>query len=254
MNTNFRIKNTSLLLKRYFVENAYREILFWSIISLIFTVLDQRDFVQLVIIVSGLIFSNNLYKELWNAPSSIHFFMIPATQAEKITVAIFLNTVYFFAMSLLAYTLGHLLVIFVYHLILKIEIPISWDLFKVTKTIFVNGQTYVSTETVFWKTLGNFAFIQALSMVGSLYFKINSTTKTIISLIGIAVLIGILQIIMMRLFLGKVGMTDIIVYLNIASESINNSKFIDYSIRIFSYLLIPYLWIISYFKLTEKQV
>jgi len=74
MNTNFRIKNISLLLKRYFVENAYREILFWSIISLIFTVLDQRDFVQLVIIVSGLIFSNNLYKELWNAPSSIHFF------------------------------------------------------------------------------------------------------------------------------------------------------------------------------------
>lgn len=254
MKTNFSIKNISLLIKRYFVENAYREILFWSIIILIFTVFDQRDFVQFVIISSGLIFSNNLYKDQWNETSGIHFFMIPATQAEKITTVIFLNTVYFFAMSILAYIIGHALIILVYHLVLKIEIPISWDLFQVTKTIFVNGRTYVSIENEFWKILANFAFIQSLSMLGSLYFKINNTIKTIISLIGIAVLLGITQIILMRLFLGEISMTDGIIYLNIALKSPNTPTFIDYSVSILGYLLIPYLWLICYFKLREKQI
>lgn len=254
MKTNFSIKNISLLLKRYFVENAYREILFWSIIVLIFTVFDHRDFVQLIIIASGLIFSTNLYKELWNAPSEVHFFMIPATQVEKIMVAVFLNTVYFLAMSLLAYIFGHVLIIFVYHLILKIEIPISWDLFQATKTIFANGRTYVSVENEFWKILGNFAFIQALSMLGSLYFKINSTVKTIISLIGITIFIGIIQMILMRLFLGDLGVGDSLVYLNIALKNPNTPTFIDFSMRILGYLLIPYLWVICYFKLTEKEI
>lgn len=254
MKTNFSIKSISLLTKRYFEENAYREILFWSLITLVFTVFDQRDFVQLVIIAGGLIFSSNLYKELWNAPSGIHFFMIPATQAEKITTAILLNTVYFFAMSILAYILGHILIIIVYHSILKIQIPISWDLFQATKTVFAEGKTYVTVENEFLKILTNFAFIQALSMLGSLYFKVNSTIKTIISLMGFAVLLGITQLILMRIFLGDISVVDSFIYLNIALKNPTIPTYINYAMHILGYLLIPYLWIISYYKIKEKQL
>ena len=254
MKTNFNIQRISLLLKRYFVENSYREIMFWSIIILVFTVFDQRDFVKIVLYISGLVFSVNLYKELWNAPSSIHFFMIPATQIEKITVAVLLNTLYFFVMTLLAYFLGHMLIILVYHLILKIQIHINWDLFEATKTIFMNGKTYVSINNEFWKILGNFAFIQALSMVGSLYFKNNSTLKTMISIFGIAIIIGITQLLLMKIFLGDISLADSIVYINIAINNPNVPTTIEYLIRFIGYLLIPFLWLVSYFRLTEKQV
>ena len=254
MKTNFNIQRISLLLKRYFVENSYREIMFWSIIILVFTVFDQRDFVKIVLYISGLVFSVNLYKELWNAPSSIHFFMIPATQIEKITVAVLLNTLYFFVMTLLAYFLGHMLIIFVYHLILKNQIHINWDLFEATKTIFMNGKTYVSINNEFWKILGNFAFIQALSMVGSLYFKNNSTLKTMISIFGIAIIIGITQLLLMKMFLGDISLADSIVYINIAINNPNVPTTIEYLIRFIGYLLIPFLWLVSYFRLTEKQV
>jgi len=248
------IKNIALLLKRYFVENSYREILFWSIITLIFTVFDHRDFVRLILYISGLILSINLYKELWNAPSGNNFFLIPATQAEKITVAILLNTVYYFIMTLMAYTLGHLLIMFVYHLILKISIPINWDIFIATKTIFLNGRTYYSTENEFWTILANFAFIQAISMVGSLYFRNNSTIKSIASLMGIALFLGIIQLGLMKLFLGDVNFTDAILYLNIIFNNQNMPIFVKYLVSIFGYLLIPYLWLLSYYRLTEKQV
>lgn len=254
MKTKLSLLRIILLLKRYFVENVYREILFWSIITLIFTILDYRDFVRMVIFISGLIFSTNLYKELWNASSGIHFFMIPATQAEKVTAAILLNTIYFFAMSILAYATSNLLITFVYQLILKIPIPINWDLFESTKTIFLNGRTYVSIENEFWKMFGNFAFIQGLSMMGSLYFKKNSTTKSFFGLIVIAILIGITQLILMRLFLGKIGVADSIVYLNIALNSPSIPSIINFTISLLGYLLIPYIWLICYFKLTEKQI
>jgi len=254
METNFSIKRMSLLLKRYFVENSYRELMFWSIITLIFTVFDQRDFVKIILYISGLVFSVNLYKEFWNAPSGIHFFMIPATHLEKITVAVLLNTLYYFCMTLLAYFLGHMLIILVYHLVLKIQIPINWDLFEATKTIFMNGKTYVSVENEFWKILGNFAFIQALSMVGSLYFKNNATIKTIISMFGFAIILVIIQLLLMKMFLGDISLADSIVYLNIALNNPNVPTAIEYLIRFIGYLLIPFLWVVSYFRLTEKQV
>ncbi|MEI8085022.1 MAG: hypothetical protein WCG93_02275 [Paludibacter sp.] len=254
MKANFSIKRTSLLIKRYFVENLYREIMFWSIITLVFTMFDQRDFVKVILYISGLVFSVNLYKEFWNAPTGIHFFMLPATHFEKITVAILLNTLYYFAMTLLAYFLGHMLIILVYHLILKIPIPINWDLFEATKTIFMNGKTYVSIENEFWTILNNFALIQALSMAGSLYFKNNFITRTILSVFGVAIIFGIIQLLLMKIFLGDISLADSIVYINIALNNPNIPTVLEYLVRIIGYLIIPFLWIVSYFRLTEKQV
>lgn len=254
MKTDFSIKRASLLLKRYFVENIYREIMFWSTIALIFTVFDQRDFVKLILYVSGIIFSVNLYKELWNSPNNIHFFLIPATHTEKISVAIFLNTLYYFGMTLLAYVLGHLLIMFVYHLLLKIDVPISWDLFEASKTIFINGKTYVSIENEFWTIFGTFAFIQALTLVGSLYFKTNTTIKTIMSLLFVGIILVITQVILMKLFLGNISLGDSFVYLNIAFNNPEIPSTVMVILNIISYLLIPFIWVVSYFRLTEKQV
>lgn len=180
--------------------------------------------------------------------------MIPATQAEKISTAIFLNTIYFFGMTLLSYLFGHMLIIFVYHQLLNIDVPISRDLFEASKTIFVNGKTYISIENEFWKIWGMFAFIQALTMVGSLYFKTNATIKTIVSLIITGIILALTQLFLMKLFLGNISFGDSLIYLNITFNNPEIPTSILVILNILSYLLIPFLWVVSYFRLTEKQV
>ena len=104
----FSFKRLVLLLNRYFRENMNREVMFWSILTLIFTILDQRDFVILVLFLSGIYYSVLLNKEISKGVSGMHFLLIPATHAEKLTATILLNTIFHFGMTLLAYSIGNL--------------------------------------------------------------------------------------------------------------------------------------------------
>ena len=253
MTNGISIKRIGLLLQRYFLENLYREIMFWCIIIFTFTVLDNRVFVLMVLFVSGLIYSIRLQKDLLKGSNSMHFLLIPATHAEKLISTIFLNTFYHLGMTVLAYSIGNLLVSLTYHFILKIDVPVNWDLFQDTTIVSVNGIFQPVVNNVFWSVFGLFAFSQSLFLLGSFYFRNNVITKTLVSIIGFGLLIFILQLLIFKTFWNVKYLSNAILPMFVVVSDFTIPNVFKTSFVIGSYLLIPFLWVVSYFRLTEKE-
>jgi hypothetical protein len=254
MDKKINFKRILLLIQRYLLENISRELMFWSIIALIFTVLDHRVFVLFVLFSSGLIYSVRLQKDLLRGPNGMHYLMIPATQTEKIISNIFLNTFYHFSMTLLAYSIGNLLVTLTYHIILKLKIPVSWDLFQVSNTVYADGFMQVTHQNVFWQIFGIFAFSQAIFTLGTLYFKNNAVIKTVFSIVIIGMILFFIQIILFKTIWDIKHLSNAIFPMFVMISDSTIPAIADKAITVGSYLLLPLLWIVSYFRLTEKQV
>lgn len=254
MKNNFSIKRIGLLLQRYFLENFYQEIMFWSIITFLFIVIDHRNFVITVLFISGLISSIRLQHELLRGSNGMHYLLIPATHSEKIATTIFLNTLYHFGMILLSYTIGNLLIMFVYHTVLKIQIPVNWDIFELNSTTNVNGIIVATMQNVFWSILGYFALFQAVFMLGTLYFKKNALPQTILVIIGIFLFLFLIQLTLFKALWDVKYLSNAISPAVLMIKDGTLPEFIKIGLHYGSYILLPFIWIVSYFKLTEKEI
>lgn len=253
MKNTLSLNRIRLLLERYFVENVYREILFWSIMSLIFTVFDQRIFVISVLYISGLFFSVHLFKQLWQGTNGYFYMLLPATHTEKLIATLFLSSVYHFGMTIFAYTIGNMLVTLIYHFMLRIDIPVSWDLFYSTTNYIENGFMQTAVKNEFWEIWGKFAILQAVMMVGALYFKRYATLKTIASV----ALFGLLLVVIQLLFFKTVwdvkhlhnALFNVIVMYNDGTIPL----LLEQVFIIILYVMIPYFWLIAYYRMKELQ-
>ena len=250
----FSFKRLVLLLNRYFRENMNREVMFWSILALIFTILDQRDFVILILFLSGIYYSVLLNKEISKSVSGMHYLLIPATHAEKLTAILLLNTIFHFGMTLLAYSIGNLLITLIYHVILKLDIPVNWDLFQVTKQYEINGILQVSVQNVFWSVLGIFAFIQSVFTLGSLYFKGNTVLKTIFTIFCFTGIILLIQLVLLKTLWDVKYLKNAILPMLVMINDSTIPALIQKSIVWGSFIILPFMWLVSYFRLSEKQI
>lgn len=245
MNTTFNINRLGLLLKRYFIENKQREIMFWSIMILVYALLYRTSSAQTIILVTGFIFAAREFKVFAYAPGGMHYLLIPATHTEKLTSAILLNTFYFFGMSIITYTLGH------------------WagtTIFQQFFGNFVQNTDFLPTNfnnpasEHFWIFFGVFALIQAIFMLGSLYFKRSSVGRTMLSVIALGFILGLIELLLIKILFGTYHIGNEMVSINISANNETFSPGFGIAGKIVGYLLIPFFWIVSYFRLTEKQV
>jgi hypothetical protein len=254
MEDKYSLSRVTLLLRRYFLENKVQEMMFWFIIIFIFTVLDQRFFVIAILFISGLIYSIRLHKKLLGGPNGIHFLLIPATHSEKLTAAIFLNTFYHFGMTLLSYAIGNLLITLVYQVLLKIEVPINWDLFISTKTILIDGTPQLTTRNEFWVILGYFSLSQSIFLLGMLCFKKNALLKTLLSMAGTGIFLICIQLILFKSLWDVRYLSNAILPAIILFREFRLPDFVMIFINYICYAFLPIMWVVSYFKLTEKQI
>ena len=254
MNKVFSIKRVGYLLRRYFLENLYREIMFWCIVTFTFTILDHRIFVLIVMFVSGLIYSIRLQKDLQKGSDSMHYLLIPATHSEKLASSIILNTFYHFGMTLISYSIGNLLVILTYHFILKMQVPVNWDLFQDTSIVVSNGFLQPLAKNVFWSVFGLFAFSQSLFMLGSLYFRKNVVSKTIFSILGFGFALFLLQLFIFKTFWDVKHLSNAIFPMFVVVTDFTIPNVFKTAFVIGSYLLVPFMWVVSYFRMIEKEV
>lgn len=253
MKDTFSLNRIRLLLERYFVENVYREILFWSIIALIFTVFDQRTFVITVLFISGLFFSANLFKQLWQGNNSTFYMLLPATHTEKLIATIFLSSIYHFGMTVFAYTIGNMLVTLIYHTMLRIDIPVSWDLFYSTSNYIENGFMQTAVKNEFWEIWGKFAVMQAIVMVGALYFKRYATLKTIASIGFLVIILIAIQLLFFKTVWDVKHLHNAFFNVIVMYNDGTLPPVLGQLLSISIFVLIPYFWMISYFKLKERQ-
>ena len=254
MNKTFSINRIGLLLRRYFLENLYREIKFWSFVTFVFTMLDHRIFVLIVLFLTGLLYSIRIHNDLTKDSNRLHYLLIPASHAEKVTTTIFLTTFYHFLMVYLSYCLGNLLVILTYHFVLKMPVPVNWDLFEESSIVISNGVMIPRVKFVLFSVLGLFAFSQSLFMVGSLYFRRNAVIKTIVSILGFGFGLFLLQFIFLKTLWGVKHLINAILAMVVSLFDFSIPDIYQTIFVIAASVLAPYLWYVSYLLLSEKEV
>lgn len=251
MNSSISFYRISLLIKRFFIENKSSEMMYWIILILIFNFIHQADFVRFILLIAGIGFAGRQYN-FSNSSNSQQYLLIPTTHLEKILTTFLLCSVYYFGLSLVAYMLGNLMGTQFYNMLWNTNDTVSWDLFT-SNSEFHDGMNLLATS---FSMLDYFWFlitIQSVFILGSILFKKNAFTKTIISVFAILFLFTQLEFaILNSLFDDTVKMNSNLSYV---LERSSNTKYIFEIIsKSIYYLLAPFLWIVSYYRLTEKEV
>ena len=259
MTSMFNFNRMGLLIQRYFVENRNRECYYWGMLAIAFMFLrNQPEAVGSLIIIMGMIFCARSFSEIHSPVSGMKYFMIPATQAEKMTVTAFLSIVYYFGMMLVVYTIGNLLGTFLNNMLANIgyfasgfEIfshkTLQWCLFENVGTI-AGFKGNFSGAPLIWTYFKSYLFVQAIFTLGSLYFKRTVFFKTVLALFVTALVCAIIMGLSMKGLFNFPSDASIQLSINAG-----NNPFGQFFGSI-AYILIPYLWVLGYFKLTEKEV
>jgi hypothetical protein len=252
MNTTFNISRLGLLLKRYFIENKNRELTFWGIATAIFMLMNQSGSVAMFLYVTGFIFAARSFNVFGYAPGGMHYLLIPATHTEKLVSSILLNTVYFFIMFLISYTIGTIFGITIGNLIFGFNHPLNFSLFQSGEHINQFNKI-ITNDFSLYDIFFTFAIIQAVFMLGSLYFKRNSIGRTFLTLIAVSIFLGIIELIMFKTTFGTYQLTGQMINFSFPAEE-NLFSGLNIAGNIVKYAMIPFLWLVSYFRLTEKEV
>jgi len=247
----FSFNRLGLLFRRYFAERSHTELIYWSIMVIAFMFI--RNIPQLMIgliIIAGAFYAARFFKEIHFPNNGVAYFMIPATQLEKLTVGIVMTSFYYFAMMMVIYIIGNLLGTFLNNILVNVgtitgfnifhHSSLRWELFSAFMKPWKSG--YANLVTYLFEM---FLVVQSIYLFGSIYFKRNHFFATFLATNIIQILLSIVFIIELRLIPGDINYTP---------------SYYDWGRTVASILknvfwLIPlFFWIVSYFRLTEKQV
>jgi len=253
MNTTLNINRIGLLLKRYFIENKQLELTFWIIATVVFMLLHKTSFAGLFLVVAGFIFASNTFKAFSITPNGIHYLLIPATHAEKLIVTIIINTFYFFIMFLITYFIGTTIGSVIGNFIFSLNEPVNYGvLHEKSNQLFYSQYSFLKGDFMLLKIFTVFAGSQSIFMLGSIYFKRNAAIKTILAFYGFTIALVIIEVFLLKTTLGTFNLKGSLNALSISGDKV----FTGFPLiaKIIPFLLIPFFWIVTYFRLTEKQV
>ena len=251
MNTTFSLNRLGLLIKRYFVENTQRELSFWGIVIVVFMIIHQINSVEIFFYISGFIFAARMFKVFGFTPGGMHYLLIPATHLEKLVTSILLSTVYYFSMLLITYTIGSFLGTTIGNAVFSLHNPVSLDLFQMESISNGWGNNIVQQKGLM-SIFFSFALIQSVFLTGSVYFKRNAIGRTILTFILVSISLGIIEAIIFRMTFGSLNLNGQSFNLSISGDNIFPG--IESATQVLKYLMIPFFWLVTYFRLTEKQV
>jgi hypothetical protein len=256
----FNFGRVGLLFQRYFIERFRWELMYWGIMAIVFMFLRNNiPAMSGLIYVAGAFYTARFFREIHHSGNGVAYFMIPATQFEKLTVTITITAFYYFFMMIIVYVIGNLLGTFLNNILANMDFlryglnmnifhhsSLQWKLFEKT-SMSANPMHFVKMNMpMVIYVFRSFLFYQSIFLFGGIYFKKNQAFKTFAALIFSFLVLGILAGIEAKLILGDFTIiaNDHELWLRLLADTAN----------IIYFLLIPFLWVVSYFRLTEKQV
>jgi hypothetical protein len=254
MNTTLNFNRLELLIKRYFIENKNKELIYWGILTLVFCLNHQAGSAKMIIYIMGFIFAAKQYKIFTYTPGGMHYLLIPATHLEKLVSSILLSTVYFFGMALLSYSIGNIVGTNLLNIILNQSDPLSWDMFSLNNAYSIGNNMHFMQASPFVELIIGFLTIQSIFLLGSIYFKGNAVAKTMLSVFAIFLVLGFIELSLLKALFGGMSITGDMRSLNFSSDNSPAFTVFGYIFKTIGYLLIPFLWVVTYFRLKEKQV
>lgn len=273
MNQFFSFKRFSLLVAKHWADNKKRYLL--SIIAFaglliawfVFTMLiDDRILmgqgIQFVtyffsLFIVGTFYANQYFRELGSRSKGINFLLVPASAFEKILCSLLFTVILFFIVFTSVFYLVDVLMVGIAKSFQTAAMPESEkgliNVFGAAR-LPLDGNSALNILLVFFS-------VQSVFLLGSIYFEKYSFIKTIIT--GFVIFfIVFLSVYFLYEMMPNGG------YVNhfLTSYRVNNGgKGNDYLVsvpvwlgQILYYFLMygaaPFLWIVTYFRLKEKQV
>ena len=249
-----------LLFKKFFVEQKQRELILWSIMAMVFMLIrNSQTAIYLTILIGGMFYAARVFREIHLPTNGNAFFMLPALQLEKMIVGFVIGIFYYLGMMLVCYSIGNLLGTLLNNLLA--QIPFFTDM--------INLFRHKELKWVLLELQGNwnssvlgvpnnfplfmllvFIYNQSIYLLGSIYFKRSQVWKTLLSVNLISILLIIITIVELACFKGNIhiGPEDASIFHQWGEIVGRIGSFFLF------YLLPPFFWIVSYFRLTEKQV
>jgi len=257
MKTNiFNLRRVGLLFQRYFIERSRSELIYWGLMAIVF--MFMRNSIPGMfgfILIAGVLYASRFFKEIHHSGNGLAYFMIPATQLEKLTVSIVITTFYYFAMMIIAYVIGNLAGTFLNNMLASMDyLPnglfhhssLQWKLFEETGVSVFSKKFGIEKMLYIVSIFRSFIFFQPLFLFGGIYFKKNQAFKTFAATILFYIFLAIIIQVEAKLIFGDALPTG---------ENVEHWfwTFVN-TVKIFFTLLPLFFWVVSYFRLTEKQV
>jgi hypothetical protein len=238
------------------MERFHTELIYWGIMVVVFMFFrNVVPVITLLILIAGVFYAARFFKKIHYPSSGIAYFMIPATQLEKLVVGIVITSFYYFVMMMVVYVIGNLFGTFLNNILASINVfgfnffshsHLQWKLFENIDFLDPHDTMKFIRYPVLYFTI--FLYTQSLYLLGSIYFKSNQFIKTFLSVKIIGLLLLILYVIELRLIFG-----DINTFANIKFPA-NWDAILYYVMQTTLALSSLFFWIVSYFRLTEKQI
>jgi len=187
-----------------------------------------------VFFIGGLIITSTIFNELHYPDKSLHYLTLPASALEKLISAL--------VISILAYVVVGVFALLLVNVIVWI---LSLIIFGVGITVFNPFSSEIINYVIFY-----YIFMHSFFFLGAVYFRKNNFIKTALALFLIIITLVIFTSIFSYFIIG-VGSytTDNRMFF----IKIEDSGFIRFY-EVFRVVLIPFLWIVAYFRLKEREV
>ncbi len=290
MNNTFDFNRFSLLVKRQWVENKNLFLMASVILTglgIIFYALNmnwvngsirnfQKELCYFGLFLSGTIFTSYIFRDFHNKNASTNFLLIPASQFEKLLNGLFYAFIFFPIIYFLLFGIVDFCFVKIGNSIIISQEKLPkvdgvYDLLNYTLYEGIRFTDAVSIEEMAEKSyysLTEFLFIllfwgivQSIMILGSMIFEQWALIKTGFSVFVIALLIGLLFNLAIKLSYGD--LYERLQQIETQNDNIDGyhnfvspvSSFFNDMLKILAkYVAIPLILIIAYFKLKEKQV
>jgi hypothetical protein len=272
MNQFFSFKRFSLLVLKHWADNKKRYglsvLAFMGVLVAWFVMLgsdldhplgdgEQRGTFFFSLFAAGTFFASQYFRDLGSRAKASNFLLVPASAFEKLLCGLLYSVLLFFVVFTAAFYLVDLLMVSVSNMLVARDEAAGEaslvNVFNATILQFRGGSKI-------WFLLLFFP-VQAAFFLGSIYFEKYSFIKTIIAGFVLCVALFWLMYFLHRQFLHAGGDPDgFLASYGVHLDGINGRS--DEAPRwigqVYSFLLMyataPFLWIVTYFRLKEKQV
>lgn len=197
----------------------------------------------IVLMIGGLVFSSLTFTRVHGPGNDLRYVTLPASNLEKLASKILLTSVFYVVASLVVYFIATAL------------------MSGISLLIFRRAHALFNPFTLFqlWM-IGIYIVVQSIFVFGSIFFKRMALAKTILTLMGIGLAFSIIAGIIFTLVNIDILVTgDFWGYRPyVWNGDLSPSVIIDLLKTvpgvIFWGLTAPFFWIVSYFRLKEKEV
>ncbi|MEO5564493.1 MAG: hypothetical protein ABIR18_13690 [Chitinophagaceae bacterium] len=206
---------------------------------------------------TGSFYASQYFRDLGSSVKGINFLLVPASAFEKILCSLLYTVLFFFIVFTTAFYLADILMVSIYDRFAVADDPTGQrgllNVFDATSLPF-DGKTTINLLLIFLS-------IQSAFLLGSVYFKKYSFIKTIISGFVIFFVVFCFVFLLYKYLMPKGEFENGFLTSYRVETGGKNDYLVQIPVwvgKILHYLLMygtaPFLWIVTYFRLKEKQV